>query len=124
MRKITALAFGATTLFSIAYAAEWSGAWKPLHATYTIYAGELSEREAPTAAMRTMTIAVEGLAAKEIFDSIGPDSHPSCSQEKGDRDRDKEGVQCTFNAKAGEKGYRCWIGINLLTGASIPTVSC
>jgi hypothetical protein len=124
MRKIIGLVWSATAMLSMAYAAEWSGEWKPLRASFTIYAGELNERSAPTSTNRTMTIAVEGQAAKEIFDSIGPDTHPSCSQEKGDRDRDKAGVQCTFSAKAGAKGYRCWIGINLRTGESVPTVSC
>jgi hypothetical protein len=124
MRKFTGLFCGATALFSLAYAAEWRGEWKPLRASYTIYAGELTERAAPTRSNRTISIAIEGQTAKEIFDSIGPDTYPSCSQEKGDRDRDKAGVQCTFSAKAGGKGYRCWIGINLRTGESIPTVSC
>jgi hypothetical protein len=124
MRKITGLVLGASALFSLAHAAEWSGAWKPLRASYTIYSGELAEREAPTATERTMTIAVDGQAAKEMFDSIAPDLHPTCSQEKGDRDRRKKGVSCTYSAQGPGKGYRCWIGINLRTGESIPTVSC
>ena len=124
MRKTMCLIVGASALFSLAYAAEWSGAWKPLAATYTIYSGELAEREAPTPADRTMTIAVEGQAAREMFDSIGPDIHPTCGQQKGERERRKRGVDCVYSAQGEGKGYRCWIGLNLRTGESIPTVSC
>lgn len=124
MRRIIGLIFGASALFSLAYAAEWSGAWKPLQSSYTIYSGELSEREAPTPTARTMTIAVEGQAAREMFDSIGPDIHPTCGQGKGDRERRKRGVNCIYGARGEGKGYRCWIGLNLRTGESIPTVSC
>lgn len=87
----------------------------------TIYSGELAERSAPTATERTMTIAFEGQSAKEVFDSIGPDVHPSCSEEKDYRDRSKKGVTCNYTPK---DGCRCWIGLNLRTGESIPTVSC
>ena len=124
MRKTMGLIVGAGALFSLAYAAEWSGAWKPFPATYTIYSGELAEREAPTPADRTMTIAVEGQAAREMFDSIGPDIHPTCGQQKGERERRKRGVNCVYSAQGEGKGYRCWIGLNLRTGESVPTVSC
>ena len=124
MRRISWLALGLACVLSVAYAADWSGEWKPLRGTYTIYSGELAEREAPKAGDRTMTIAVEGAPAKEIFDSIGPDTHPICSQEKGDRGRRKKGVDCVYGAQGAGKGYRCWIGIDLRNGDSIPTVSC
>lgn len=124
MRKTIGLIFGASALVSLAYAAEWSGAWKRLPASYTIYSGELAEREAPTPTARTMTIAVEGQAAREVFDSLAPDIHPACGQEKGDRERRKKGINCIYSAQGEGKGYRCWIGLNLRTGESIPTVSC
>ena len=125
MQKMKWLVFGATALLTVAYAAESSGAWKPLHADYTIFSGQqLAGREAPTATDRKLAIAIEGIPAKEIFDSIGPDLHQTCSQEKGDRDRRRGGVQCTYSPEENGNGYRCWIGVNLRTGASIPTVSC
>jgi hypothetical protein len=80
--------------------------------------------KAPTVTDRKLAIAIEGQPAKEIFDSIGPDRRPTCSQDKGDRDRRKGGVQCTYSPEGNGKDYRCWIGINLRTGESIPTVSC
>ena len=124
MRRLNWLVVGMTCLLSIAYAADWSGAWKPLLASYIIYSGELAEREAPTATKRTMSIAVEGPAAKDIFDSIAPDIQPTCSQEKGDRGRRKKGVDCVYSFQGAAKGYRCWIGIDLRSGESVPSVSC
>ncbi|MEC5162346.1 MULTISPECIES: hypothetical protein [unclassified Janthinobacterium] len=119
------LVVGASALLSLAYGAESSGAWKPFHAKYAIFSGQqLAGREAPTAADRKLAMAIEGLPAKEIFDSIGPDLHPACSQDKGDRDRRKGGVQCTYSPDGNGKDYRCWIGVDLRTGESIPTVSC
>ena len=124
MRKTVGLFVAAGALLSFAYAAEWSGAWKPLKASYTIYSGALAEREAPTVKERMMTIAIDGAPAKEVFDSIAPDSHPTCSQEKGERERRKKGVTCTYRSEGTSKRYRCWIGLNLRTGDSTPTVSC
>ncbi|WP_229214725.1 hypothetical protein [Duganella sp. HH101] len=125
MRKLIWLAVaGGGMIVSLACAAEWSGEWKALRATYTIYSGELAEREAPTSTERSMTVAFEGQAAKELFDSIGPDSRDTCSQDKGDRERRKRGIYCTYTLKGTGRGYQCWIGLNLRTGESIPTVSC
>lgn len=100
--------------------------WRALNATYTIFSGSyLADREAPTKTDRKLTILVAGQPAKEIFDSIGPDLPETCSMEKGDRDRLKQGVACFYNAKRGSpKGYRCWIGIDLRTGKGVHTVTC
>jgi len=99
--------------------------WHAFYARYTIFSGPtLADSEAPTQTDRKLAILVEGQTAKNIFDSIGPDAAPVCSQEKGDRERAKEGVQCTYTAGGKNKGFNCWIGINLRTGKSIATVSC
>lgn len=100
-------------------------AWRPLQVRYTIFSGDsLADRDAPTSVNRKLSILVDGQAAKEIFDSIGPDMPSSCSEEKGDRNREKQGVQCAYTARRGTKGYQCWIGVNLRTGESTPTASC
>ena len=99
--------------------------WQAFNARYTIFSGPtLADSDAPTQTDRKLAILVKGPAAKEIFDSIGPDAVQVCSQEKGDRERAKEGVQCTYTAGGKNKGYNCWIGINLRTGKSVVTVSC
>lgn len=121
MRKIIGLVLSVTML-SPASAAELSD-WQSLRAEYVIFSGPyLAERDAPTATDRKLSIALEGQPAKEVFDSIGPDLRDSCSAEEGDRDRRKGGVQCTYRRKDGS--YRCWVGVDLRTGRSYPTVSC
>lgn len=125
MGKMILLTLSMTTALASAYSAEPTDDYKPMQATYSIYSGEMGdERGAPTATDRKLAIAIEGRSAKDIFDSIGPDFHPSCSQEKGDRDRRKGEVLCSYTAKDGVKGYRCWIGIDLRTGKNIPGASC
>lgn len=123
MKKVTAL-FACSAGFALA-APLPQEAWRDLNVQYTIFSGyTLSDRDAPTATDRKLAILVDGPAAKEIFDSIGPDLPSSCSQKKGDRDRQKQGVQCNYTARRAAKGYECWIGLDLRTGKSIPTASC
>lgn len=121
MRRVAWLVLGAT-MISLASAAGLED-WRPLRAEYVIFSGSyLAEREAPTATDRKLSVLLEGQPAKEIFDSIGPDLRDSCSAEDGGRDRRKGGVQCTYRRKDGS--YRCWVGVNLRTGSSYPTVGC
>jgi hypothetical protein len=124
MRKVTWLLLGASVFISFASATEYLGDYKAFRASYLIYSGEPGERAAPTATDRKLAIAIEGQPAKEIFDSMAPDFHPTCSQEKGDRDRRKGNAYCTYSPRGQGKGYRCWIGVNLRTGESVGAVSC
>lgn len=124
MKKRLEVALAGAVIFTLAKAASLES-WRPLKASYTIFSGPiLSDREAPTPTDRKLSIRIEGQPAKEIFDSIGPDMRLTCSPEKGDRERAKQGVQCTYTAEGKNKGYDCWIGIDLRTGKSIGTVSC
>ncbi|WBS04392.1 hypothetical protein OU994_08960 [Pseudoduganella sp. SL102] len=124
MKKPLGLVLLGAAIFTLAKAAPLES-WRPLQARYTIFSGLiLSDREAPTPTERKLSILIEGKPAKEIFDSIGPDLRYTCSQDEGDRQRAKQGVQCTYTAEGRNKGYDCWIGIDLRTGKSIGTVSC
>jgi hypothetical protein len=134
MRTITWLVLGATTVvaFSFAHAAGPSsdpyGLWKSLQgAMYKIHSGSVADRTPPTAQDRTLTVLVDGKAAKEVFDSIGPDGQPVCSGVNGDRDRRRKGIYCNYSAadaKSKDGPYRCWVGVNLITGGTETTVSC
>jgi len=115
-----------TALLSLAYASDnsatWTGAYKPLVATYSIYSGEPGEREAPTQSERKLAIAIKGDAAKEIFDSLHPDAKEiACTDEKGERLRRKGEVWCSYRPS---NGYRCFVGFNLRTGESLSGASC
>lgn len=104
-----------------------SGLWKPFPGIFKIHSGVVADRALPTAKDRKLTVHVDGAAAREIFDSIGPDVQPTCNGGQGDRDRRRKGVYCTFDpadVKAEQGPYRCWIGVNLVTGEAENNVSC
>lgn len=129
MRKLAVTVLTACGLVSLTFAADTLGTWGPVQeGRYKIFSGEtVAYGEAPTAKDRKLSIVVKGQAAKDIFDSIGPDTREICSSEKGDRERNRGGVQCMYTAKdasAPGKGYRCWIGVDLISGQGVPTVSC
>jgi hypothetical protein len=124
MKKILGLLLGVTALFTLAYANDssgWTSEYKPLKGSYLIYSGELGEQEAPTQIDRKLAIEVTGQMARDMFTSMPPDFKPTCSGEKGDRDRRKGNLYCTCH---NGKEYRCFIGLNLRTGKSIGAGSC
>lgn len=126
MRKLALLVFCSGAVVSLLVQAG-DGYWKPLQAQYLIHSKTASYPEAPTKTDRVVTVAIDGSAAKELFDLIGPDLPATCSGEKGDRARDKKGVRCSYTAQdAGSKDgpYRCWIGLDLRTGNGDVRVSC
>jgi hypothetical protein len=97
---------------------------KPLTAEYTIYSGRLGEEKAPTTDDRKLSIEVTGQAAKDIFESIGPDAPGvSCTGDERERLRRKERVWCSYSPIDGGR-YKCYLGFNLRTGESIAGGSC
>lgn len=120
MRNLLIVTVASTVLLSGAYAGE-GGGYKPLKASYAIYSGTPGEKDAPTKTDRKIAIAIEGQAAKEIFDSLYPDAKVTCSDEKGERLRSKGEVWCSYTPS--EK-YRCFVGFNLRTGESYSGASC
>ena len=131
MRVTTWLMAGMAAFPSFPNAADLSGdssgLWKPVPAIYKIHAGVVADRSPPTAKDRKLTLHIDGKTAHELFDSIGPDVQPTCNGGQGDRDRRRKGIYCSFDpqdvkAKAGP--YRCWIGVDLVSGEAETTVSC
>ena len=104
-----------------------SGLWKQLPAIYKIHSGIVADRTPATQKDRTLTVSITGAAAKEIFDSIGPDTPNQCGPEPGERNRRKKGAWCKYTAQdanSKEGPYHCYIGIDLLSGQSTVAVSC
>ena len=102
---------------------KWTSANKPLkEASYLIYAGESGDRKPPTNMDKKLAIAIRGQAAKEIFDSIGPDAKGvSCAAEDGERMRSKGELWCSYMPT---DGYMCFLGFNLKTGEPHSGGSC
>jgi hypothetical protein len=129
MRRIVAAGLAACAVSFLAFAADTVNTWQPLQgATYKIFAGDtVAYSEAPSVNNRKLSVLIRGQPAKEVFDSIGPDDREICSTANGDRERNKGAVQCTYSASKANQpwmGYQCWIGVNLVDGKGIPTVSC
>lgn len=97
---------------------------KPFTAEYTIYSGWLGEEKAPTPNDRKLSVEVTGQAAKDIFESIGPDAPGvSCTGDERERLRRKGRVWCSYSPIDGGR-YKCYFGFNLRTGESIAGGSC
>lgn len=122
MKKLRAMAFGTVTLFSLAYAGGNSGwgEYRPFKGSYLVYSNELGEQQPPTPHDRKISFMVTGAVAKDMFDSMAPDSKERCSLEKGYRERNKENVSCTLD----HDGYVCHFGFNLRSGKSIAGSIC
>jgi hypothetical protein len=86
MRKLMMpiLAVGAV-LTQLAQAGESEGQvlgqWDPVRAFYLIHSGGATYPEPPTKVDRTLTVLIEGKAAKEVFDLMGPDEKLTCSSD-------------------------------------------
>ncbi|CDG84870.1 hypothetical protein [Janthinobacterium agaricidamnosum] len=123
MKKLSGLilSVSAIAVLSLAYAGEknW-GEYKPFKGSYLIYSNDLGEQEPPTRNDRKISFMVTGTIAKDMFDSMSPDSKDSCSSDKDYRERNKDNVSCTLDH--GE--YACHFGFNLRTGKSIAGAIC
>lgn len=101
---------------------DWFEQYRPLHATYLIYAGEPGERSAPSKTDRKIAIIVTGDPAKDIFNSLYPDATGvSCTSEQGERLRRKGDIWCSYRPS---EGYKCFLGYNLRTGQPHSGASC
>jgi hypothetical protein len=87
-------------------------------ASYRIYGGELGDPTAPTPNDKKVAFSIEGNAARQIFDAIGPDQRDPCTEGSGMRVRhkDHEHLTCTLSK---QNDYACSFGFDLITGKSI-----
>jgi hypothetical protein len=94
------------------------GPYKKATADYRIYSGSLGDPIAPKPGDKKIAFSIEGTAAKDLFDAIGPDKRDECTAGSGDRvrHRDKENLSCI---RTREGAYSCSFGFDLQTGKSI-----
>ncbi|WP_156885569.1 hypothetical protein [Massilia niastensis] len=95
-----------------------SDPYKKFSGTYSIYGGELGAPQAPTPQDKKIAFSINGKAAKELFDALGPDKYDACTESSGTRMRwrDDQKLSCS-RSKEGE--YACSFGFDLRTGKSI-----
>jgi len=120
MKILSGLILGATTLFSLAYAAKpWDGTYTAFKGEYLIYSGDLGEEAAPIPTDRKAAFMLQGEVARNLFESIGPDLKDACGTSSGVRMRQKGDLDCTYEKDSKSSPYICHIGIDLRTGKSM-----
>jgi hypothetical protein len=122
---IRTLILGALSLFVVTAAAssDTLGPHKKVAGVYRIYGGGLGDPVVPSPKDKKIMFSVEGNAAKEMFDAMGPDKPDVCTEGTGIRvrTRDKDNLFCSRSEK-GE--YSCNFGFDLRTGKSIGGIVC
>jgi len=97
--------------------------YRKFSGTYWIYSGSLGDSGPPTAKDKKIGFSLNGQAAREIFDAIGPDVHDPCTEGSGIRIRhkDKQNLSCS---RSSEGEYQCNFGFDLRSGKSIGGIIC
>ena len=85
---------------------------------YQVYAGGLGDPISSTKSDAKIAFVIEGPAALQMFDAIGPDAKDLCTEGTGIRVRtkDNQNLVCTRSAKG---SYSCRFGFDLKSGKSI-----
>ncbi|WP_306393234.1 hypothetical protein [Telluria beijingensis] len=99
------------------------GWYKTFSGTYWIYGGSLGDSGPPTAEDKKIGFSLDGKAAREIFDAIGPDVHDPCTEGSGTRVRHKDDGNLSCSRSA-EGEYLCNFGFDLRSGKSIGAIIC
>ena len=99
----------------------WDLVYKPIHGHFGVIGGSIGDPYAPTLRDKKVLFSLEGTAAKEMFDAIGPDIKGTCGTEDGGRVRQKQSLSCRY--RKGE-GHVCDFGLDLTTGKTVPGSTC
>lgn len=97
-------------------AQKWMFSYQPVQGHYVIYGGELGDPLPPTSKDKRIAFQIDGKAAKQLFDAMGPDLRNACGTEDESRLRQRAHLSCSYHPR---DGYHCDFGFDLLTGHSI-----
>nr|WP_314607480.1 hypothetical protein [uncultured Janthinobacterium sp.] len=97
-------------------APKWLFSYQPFKGRYAVYGGSLSDPQSPTRKDKRMAFWIDGKAAKQLFDAMGPDLHNACGVDGEYRLRQRAEVSCSYHPL---DGHHCDFGFDLLTGRSI-----
>ena len=93
-----------------AMAANWAFEFKPVNAQMAIYSGGLGDPTAPTAHDAKVSFHVQGKAARDLFDRMGPDVKTECGSDPKTRVRARDRLQCI---RYSPSDYSCYFGFDL-----------
>lgn len=107
------LGISATTAWALRDA---QAEFRTLQGSYMMYSLGLGDPQPPKASDSKIAFAIEGEAARDMFDSMAPDVRDVCTAGTSVRVRTKGHVICQ-REQPGD--YRCSFGFDLRTGKSI-----
>lgn len=106
---------------AVAIAADWAFEYRPINAQMVVYSGGLGDPGKPSAQEAKVSFHVQGKAARDLFDHMGPDVKNECSSDPNTRVRVKERLQCVRYSKS---DYSCYFGFDLKDGKGIAGSIC
>lgn len=106
---------------SVQSAHTWRFSYQPVTGHYGIYGGGLADPLPPTKKDQRIAFWIEGKAAKQLFDAMGPDLRNTCGVEGENRLRQRAHVSCSYHPR---HSHHCDFGFDLLSGHSIGGSTC
>lgn len=97
-------------------APQWRLAYQPVKGHYAIYGGGLGDPQPPTSKDKRIAFRIDGKAATQLFDAMGPDLRNACGADGETRIRQRAHVSCSYHPR---DGHYCDFGFDLLSGHSI-----
>lgn len=116
MKRYVLIIVGLFAVCIAALAAQWAFEFRPVTAQMAIYSGGLGDPGMPTAQDAKVSFHVQGKAARELFDHLGPDVKSECNSDSKTRVRLKERLLCVQYSKSDTS---CYFGFDLKDGKSI-----
>lgn len=102
-------------------AQRWQFSYQPVKGRYVIYGGALGDPLPPAGKNKRIAFQIDGKAAKQLFEAMGPDLRNTCGAENETRLRQRAHVSCSYHPR---DGYHCDFGFDLLSGRSIGGSTC
>lgn len=115
-----AMAIALAAASSLAIAAPWEPGDRLLKGTYQVYGGELGDMTLPTRQDQKVSFMFTGQFARNLYDQIGPNVKDACGASPTHSERQRGDLSCTRDGKA----YTCYLGLNIVTGKSMPGAIC
>lgn len=100
---------------------QWLFSYQPVKGHYVIYGGGLGDPLPPSSKDKRIAFWIDGKAAKQLFDAMGPDLRNTCGVEGENRLRQRAHVSCSYHPR---DGHHCDFGFDLLSGHSIGGSTC
>lgn len=119
--KQTVIVGGLLVVCVMATAADWVFEYRAISSQMVVYSGGLGDPSMPTAQEAKVSFHVQGKAARDLFDHMGPDVKNECGGDPKVSVRAKDRLQCLRYSKS---DYSCYFGFDLKDGKSIAGSIC